>query len=155
MGGADISPKRARGGLDAAQALQASYDGVGWQIDDSRHEKLRHLSLHLAKTVGLIATLSEQFDHSASNGSPPADREVAEKLNAISGQVADLACFAAQISTLADASLGELFIGRLRENAERFAPNSDVAKTLGAAGADSGTSPMERCPTTPRPWRPQ
>jgi hypothetical protein len=133
MGGADISPKRVRGGLDAAQALQASYDEVGWQIGGSSHEKLRHLSLHLAKTVGLIAALSEQLDHSASDGSPPTDGEVAEKLKAMSGRVADLTCFAAQISTLADASLGELFISRLRENAERFAPNSDISKTLGAA----------------------
>lgn len=137
MGGADISPEQARSGLDAAQALQERYDEAGWQLGDSSHQKIRHLCLHLAKTVGMFAAMSEQFDHRAGGGSPPSDEEVAERLKAMSGRVADLASFAAQISTLADTGLGELFIGRLRENAERFAPNSDAAKKLGAAGAGS------------------
>lgn len=135
MGGADISPAHAERGLDAAQALQDSYDKVGWQLGDSGHEKLRHLCLHMAKTVGLFAALSEQFDHRAGDGSPPKDDEVAAELRTISGRVADLAGFAAQLSTLADANLGEFFIGRLRENVERFAPNSDVAGKLAATGS--------------------
>lgn len=137
MGGADISPEQARNGLDAAQALQNRYDEVAWQLGKSSHEKLRHLCLHLAKTVGMFAAVSEQFDHRTGDGSPPTDGEVAEQLKAMSGRVADLASFAAQISTLADAALGEVFIGRLSENVKRFAPNSEVAKKLGGAGTNS------------------
>jgi hypothetical protein len=139
MGGADKSSEQVQRGLDAAQVLQERYDEVGWELGDSSHEKLRHLCLHLAKTVGIVAAVSEQFDHRAGDGTPPTDGEVAEELKLISGRAADLASFAAQIATLAEANLGELFIGRVRENVERLAPDSDVARQLTAAESDSSS----------------
>jgi NTP pyrophosphatase (non-canonical NTP hydrolase) len=114
-------------GLDAVQHIQKEYDVGGWRIAGTSHEKARHITLHLVKTVGELAAVVERNDHRFEEGQGVTNAEVAKDLIAIEGRIADLVSYAAQLANLAGSSLGSAWVNRIESNAKRWAPDSPLA----------------------------
>jgi hypothetical protein len=117
-------------GLTQAQRLQREYDEVGWRVDDSAADKYRHIMLHLARTLGLLAGVAEQHDHRLDAGDVVTDQQVADDIEAEIGRIADLVSYAAQVATIANKDLGAVFLQRLADNAARWAPGSELNLSL-------------------------
>ncbi len=111
-------------GLRALQDLQRRYDEEMWDISDPAFSKLRHIHIHLSNTVGKLARAIEPLDHHDHRSERFDIRSVDQ---AIAPLVADLLIHAAQIGSILDRDLPELLIDRYRQNALRFAPESDFA----------------------------
>lgn len=108
-------------GLRVFAALQRQYDEDMWEISDPPFANLRHIHLHLSKTVGKIAGLVEPLDHRAYEGDVPDVNLAREELSPI---LADLVMHASQIATMVDGDLGEMIRDRYRANSSRFAPGT-------------------------------
>jgi hypothetical protein len=125
----DISEKTAqlRVAANVIRDVQIAYDSVAWadwEAGNPPFAKLRHIHLHLARTLGKLATVCHPLDHVLNDGgevdlTPDAD---------VPHIVADLIHHAAQIASLYNLDLGTCVIDRYRENALRFCPDSDFAK---------------------------
>ncbi len=77
--------------LEEAQQLQRDFDARHWQVGSAGLEKLRHIALHLAISVGKISRHCERLEH---NGpSPISMHEVAADLLAHALQLANLSEF--------------------------------------------------------------
>lgn len=116
--------ERAEAGLAAMQEAQRAYDDAMWDIEDPAFAKLRHVHIHLSVTVGKIAKLVEPADHTDHRGEPV---DVGDLRESLASAVADLLMHSAQIANLVDGDLGEFLRNRYRQNASRFAPDSDFA----------------------------
>jgi hypothetical protein len=114
-----------KGGLTSLQSAQALYDEDMWDITDPAFAKLRHIHLHLSNTVGKLAKLVEPLDHQVHAGAPIECTELADELAPI---VADLMMHSAQIANLSSGDMGAWLIGRYKQNASRFAPESAFAR---------------------------
>ena len=112
---------RAIDGLRAMQDLQNQYDEDMWDISDPAFANLRHIHLHLSKSIGKIAGLVEPRDHLIYGGETPDVVAMREDLAPV---LADLVMHAAQIATMVDGDLGEFIRDRYRTNAARFAKGS-------------------------------
>ncbi len=116
--------ERAIDGLRATADLQRQYDADMWEISDPAFANLRHIHLHLSKTVGKIAGIVEPRDHKMYEGEVPDVTLLTEELAPI---LADLVMHATQIATMIGGDLGEMIRTRYRENSTRFAPDSVFA----------------------------
>lgn len=108
-------------GMRALGLLQRQYDDDMWEIGKPDFANLRHIHLHLSRTLGKIATLVEPRDHLSYKGEEPDVTELAEELSPI---LADLVMHAAQISNMVGGNLGQMVKDRYVKNAPRFAPES-------------------------------
>ena len=123
----DITEKTAQMKTAAAtiQDLQTAYDQDGWkEWNKNDFEKLRHIQLHLARTLGKFATVCHNLDHVSNEGKVvdfSSDKDA-------SNIVADLIHHASQIASIYGLEIGDCVINRYKENAARFCPESDFAK---------------------------
>lgn len=108
-------------GLRAFAILQRQYDVDMWDISEPAFANLRHIQLHLSKSVGKIAGIVEPLDHKIYDGTIP---DVALAKDELGPILADLVIHAAQIATMVDGDLGEMIRDRYRANSSRFAPDS-------------------------------
>lgn len=122
--------QRAAHGAEAFQELQARYDQVGWQIKEPRSAKLRHITLHLMKTVGALGGVCESQEHLEHNNAGATGDEVRSALKAKEDEISQLLISAIQLATLAEVDLNELLPRTYVANAKRFAPNSEFARLL-------------------------
>jgi hypothetical protein len=108
-------------GLRAFATLQRQYDADMWEITDPPFANLRHIHLHLSKSVGKIAGIVEPLDHNIYEGNVPDVDLTKDELSPI---LADLVMHASQIATMVDGDLGEMIRDRYRANSSRFAPGT-------------------------------
>jgi len=133
-----------RSGLARVQELQRRYDEVGWRVSATDAAKLRHIVLHLARTVGIIASVSEQHDHRADSGEEVSQAVVAADLSELAGQIADLVSSAAQLSDLGAFDLGETYERRLLDNSLRWAGDSELADIARARSEEPSAEPKDQ-----------
>jgi hypothetical protein len=112
-------------GLRALQDLQRLYDDEMWDISDPLFSKLRHIHIHLSNTIGKLARAIEPLDHHDHRSEAFEIQSINEVMGPL---VADLLIHAAQISTVINRDLPEVLMDRYRNNAQRFAPESDFTK---------------------------
>ena len=111
--------------MAALGKLQDLYDVEMWGIDSPEHAKIRHIHLHLSKTLGKLAALIEPADHKEYSGQQV---DYSSKIDDLSPIVADLLMHCAQIANIVDGSMGEFLEARYTQNAKRFAPESAFSK---------------------------
>jgi transposase len=110
-------------GLGALQRIQELYDAEMWDMDGPTHAKVRHIHIHLSKTVGRLASLIEAADHDDFHGRYSGGSDNQEVANLI----ADMLMHAAQLADAYDVDLPSALATRYRSNARRFAPESRFA----------------------------
>ncbi len=87
--------------LDEVQQYQRMFDEANWTSPATGLEKRRHILFHLAILVGKLARIEERADHRV------------ETTDSFNDAVADLLVFAAQLASVADVSLQDLYLDRL------------------------------------------
>ncbi|MCC9741316.1 hypothetical protein [Streptomyces sp. MNU89] len=107
--------------MTALQELQHLYDAEMWGIESPSHAKIRHIHLHLSKTLGKLAAFIEPADHQEYENQ---EVDYLSKADDLSPVVADLLMHCAQIANLVHGSMGEFLKTRYTQNAKRFAPDS-------------------------------
>ncbi|SDG80461.1 hypothetical protein SAMN05216553_111333 [Lentzea fradiae] len=112
-------------GLRSLQEVQKLYDDDMWEIDDPKFANLRHVHLHLSVTVGKLAKVVEPNDHKSYRSEQVDVPSLGEELSPV---LADLVMHAAQIANMLGGDLGRMLVNRYKQNAARFAPDSDFAK---------------------------
>jgi hypothetical protein len=112
-------------GLRSLQDVQKIYDNDMWEIEDPAFANLRHVHLHLSVTVGKLAKVVEPNDHKNYRSEQVDVPSLSEELSPV---LADLLMHAAQIANMLGADLGEMLVSRYKQNAARFAPDSEFAK---------------------------
>ncbi|WP_328502280.1 hypothetical protein OG828_23860 [Streptomyces sp. NBC_00457] len=114
----------AAAGFKALQELQERYDADMWGIQSPEHAKIRHVHLHLSKTLGKLAGIIEPADHVEYAGErvdySSHDKDLAPV-------IADLLMHCAQITNLIGGSMGDFLGERYKTNSNRFAPESVFA----------------------------
>ena len=95
------------------QQRQAEYDTNYWEHNASELEKIRHITLHVGKLLGKLATYCERQEH-GENYSPDQIRDEV---------VPDLVVYASQLANLLDVEdIGDKYLSRLEENIRRLHP---------------------------------
>ncbi len=119
----------AKDGLDAVQKLQRRYDDIGWRVEHPPWAKLRHILLHLSKVNAKIARLVEPVEHALYDGQDVTAGAFLQELNNSRRLAAELLFHAAQVANLGQFDLSDELQSMYRENAQRFAPDSEFATT--------------------------
>ncbi|MBS3127262.1 hypothetical protein J4228_03795 [Candidatus Woesearchaeota archaeon] len=93
------------------QQRQAEYDAKYWQHNASELEKIRHITLHVGKLVGKLATYCERQEHGDNYSTDQIRDEV----------VPDLVVYASQLANLLGIEdVGDKYLNRLEENVKRL-----------------------------------
>jgi len=88
------------------QKMQEEHDKHHWQRNESKLEKVRHITLHMGKLLGKLATYCEQQEHGINHPDSQIRNEV----------IPDLQVYAAQLANLLEIpDIGESYIKRLEE----------------------------------------
>ena len=91
------------------QLKQAEYDQKYWQHNASSLEKIRHITLHMGKLNGKLATYCEAAEHGADAPAEQIKNEV----------VPDLLFFALQLANQFGIRLDDQYLKRLADNMKR------------------------------------
>ena len=96
--------------LEELQKNHEEFEKEFWVAPKGLDEQTRHIVLHLAKLIGKVGAVSEQYEH----GFDP-DKEVVKK-----EVIPDLLYYAFALSTLYDVDLEKSFLDRLEANKKKI-----------------------------------
>jgi hypothetical protein len=105
-----------RAGLLSLMETQADFDREHFTIQGTVEQKRRHICLHVMKLAGKVATAEERADHGDGDFQMVIDEVIP-----------DLLVFAAQLSTIFDVDLPQLYEERLSTVAQRSQSIHSVA----------------------------
>ena len=94
-----------------AQKFQSGYDERYFQVNKN-FEKLRHILLHLVKSVGKMATYCEEMEHGRESDSSLVIHEVTP----------DLLFHALQLANYYQINLGDEYELRINKNIQKISP---------------------------------
>jgi sulfopyruvate decarboxylase TPP-binding subunit len=89
---------------------QAEYDSKYWEHRGSELEAIRHITLHLGKALGKLATYCEAREHNRDCSTEQIKREV----------IPDLMIYALQLSNLLGVKIDQEYVNRLDRNSRSF-----------------------------------
>ena len=95
--------------LMEVQRVQAEYDSDYWEINQSPTEKIRHITLHVGKLMGKLATYSEVAEHGKELPTDQIQQEV----------IPDLMVYAAQLANIFNLKLEDQYRARLEGKKQR------------------------------------
>ena len=96
--------------MEELQKKQAEYDEKCWEINSPDFEKVRHITLHLGKTLGKLSAYCERKDHKAE----VSDEQIKDEV------IPDLLFHALQLSNVMKVKLDEQYVKRIESNIKRF-----------------------------------
>ena len=92
------------------QEKQAEYDSKYWQHNGSELEKVRHITLHVAKLLGKLATYCERQEH----GEDAPTTQIRDEV------IPDLQVYSLQLANLLGVDVADKYISRLENNIQRL-----------------------------------
>jgi hypothetical protein len=95
--------------LQELQKIQADYDTHYWEVDQSDMEKIRHITLHVGKLMGKLASYCEVAEHGKELPTDQIQNEV----------IPDLMVYAAQLANIFDLKLENQYTARLEGKKQR------------------------------------
>lgn len=104
--------------LQTLQQKQAEYDAKYWEVNDSDFEKIRHISHHMGKLLGKMATYCEAKEHNLHASEKISTDKIRKEV------VPDLMVYALQLSNLLQVKLDEAYLERLDQNIQRLFPEN-------------------------------
>ncbi len=101
--------------LQQLQVYQTEYDKDFFQINDDEFSKIRHITLHLMKTVGKMANYCEIIEHNllAKTLIRNSDRAKDSVVNEV---IPDLLMHSLQLANLFNSILGKSYFERVEKN---------------------------------------
>lgn len=96
--------------LKELQRYQEEYDTSYWEHNASKLDKIRHITLHLAKSLGKISGWCERAEHQVQDQTKQIETEV----------IPDLLVYCLQLSNTLRIDAEEAFHQRVEENKKRF-----------------------------------